>query len=86
MQRQGITLIQLQEMGIVEIKLGILSIGDVEEGALPLRINLESQGLGESAELECLRNPRHIYIVEIEQVETPSQMMTWFSPAITPCR
>ena len=135
MQRQGITLIQLQEMGIIEIKLGILSVCDVQERMLSLRIGSESQSLRETIKqiacrlhiqsesihtiaigqskshlhdkdifviiaqdgisvidiveiilLECLRNPRHIYIVEIEQVETPSQMMTWFSPTITPCR
>ena len=135
MQRQGISLIQLQEMGIVEIKLGILSVCDVQERMLSLRIGSESQSLRETIEqitcrlhiqsesiypiaigqskshlhdkdifviiaqdgisiiniveiilLECLRNPRHIHIVEIEQVEAPSQMMTWFCPAITPCR
>ena len=50
MQRQGIAVVETDKMGIVEIQLGILCIGDVEEGALPLRIDLESQGLGESAE------------------------------------
>ena len=50
MQRQGIAVVETDEVGIVEIEFGILCIGDVEKGALPLRINLESQGIGESAE------------------------------------
>ncbi len=50
MQRQGIAVVEAHQMGIVEINLGILGIGDIDEGTLSLGIYLEIQRLGESTE------------------------------------
>ena len=48
MQCQGIAVVETEQVGIVEIELGILRIGDVQEGALSMGIGLEPQCPGEA--------------------------------------
>ena len=63
----------MYQMGIVEICLGILGIGDIDEGTLSLRIYLKIQSLGESAEQIARRlhiQSEGIYPIAIRQSES----------------
>ena len=73
MQRQHIAVVEAHQMGVVEISLGILGIGDIDEGTLSLRIYLEIQRLGESAEQIARRlhiQSEGIYPIAIGQSES----------------